>query len=1322
MASLQPGTVLGGRFRLHGVVGRGGSATVHLAHDLLRDERVALKVVHAHLASDPSVRRRLRREVEAAALLRGEAVLAPFDIHELDGQLALSMPFHGGRTLREHVAARGPMPADELRALGLRLAGALARAHAAGVVHRDLTPANVMVQNSGTDAVIMDFGLARTTQSAQTRSTGLLGTVGYAAPEVYDGSRADPRSDLYGLGACLYLAATGRPPFPVDHPMGALKAQLDESYTPLAEARPDLPEELAHSIEALLRADPTVRPDGAAEVRELLAGRALPPAGPAKTTDIVRQYLPPGTWTVVVRDGKHDRHRRKALRQEHRGRRTTEGELNRIGHSIVRGLKEAFGVRDEPDAPERQLVEAVAQEAGLGPHHLPLTRMVYDEKFRLVERTDEVTARRLAAAANALGFRAHAQDLSLKSTLLDTLHKYWWAVIAVGWSVFPFVVGFLSALLPALQEFIALGTVGLMTLLSVALPIFASTRTRREPGADTLAAAYTAELREITDRTGLPEPRFAVRSRRAVAEGAAAESPKPRAATASTKRSQQLRERAVSALDALDAALTERSDHLPAPALTDLRSTARDLRHAALDLAEEAARLEEALDGTALDDTDVAAIQARLDRLRTLERAGESVDQRELRQLQRALDAHARDQAALEDLESRSAAVGARLLEVCSAAHQARRDVLGARTDRVSTDDAMKRLQREVRAARQAARLIGPVACLVAAVSPSTGSAAETWAPHVSLYSEGSGRGARLAAGRFTCGETLDLVVGAYSAGIDEQGRLDFFYQREGEWVLETSRSGTPPGRMGLSLAVAQLNNDDCDDLLAGEPDRPNSPHLVGGVIGLLGTTAGFTSAPPDLDLTGTVHGDQLGSGVAFLPDVTGTGVAAWALGTPGRGDNHGEVYGQYIDGDPLGELDVFVAGTDHGRMGTTLGAADINGDGRTDLLVGASGFDESRGRLLVFAGTSEGLATTPTWSFEGDYRGDDTGQSMANLGPVAGAGPDLVALGAPEHNGDAGRVDILAYDPDTDSLVSLQSFRGSPADVSVADSIGDGLGTDILGNVDLNADGITDLVVTVRNRAITRVYYGLGDGTYEADPAVELAGGNGLASVGPLVHDAYDGAFDAIATGELGRDSIHLYIGRVDSDSDGAGDLEDCDPHDPTIGSPPAAYPDLDGDGFGTAAGWDDPCAPVPPYASVAGDCDDSDDTIHPTAQESVGDGIDQDCDGEEWCFLDADDDGYRHDSDGLPSTDFDCTAPGLAHRDAPAGDCDDTAPTVHPDAYEWPADGIDQDCDGIDPDHAPIPGTWSRTGCASVAAGGWGLVFVGLLGVVRRRRTWTA
>ncbi len=122
------------------------------------------------------------------------------------------------------------------------------------------------------------------------------------------------------------------------------------------------------------------------------------------------------------------------------------------------------------------------------------------------------------------------------------------------------------------------------------------------------------------------------------------------------------------------------------------------------------------------------------------------------------------------------------------------------------------------------------------------------------------------------------------------------------------------------------------------------------------------------------------------------------------------------------------------------------------------------------------------------------------------------------------------------------------------------------------------------------------------------------------------------------------------------------------------------------------------------------------------MGDGIDQDCDGEEWCFLDADDDGYRHDSDGLPSTDFDCTAPGLAHRDAPAGDCDDTAPTVHPDAYEWPADGIDQDCDGIDPDHAPIPGTWSRTGCASVAAGGWGLVFVGLLGVVRRRRTWTA
>lgn len=705
MATLGPGTVLGGRFRLHGVVGRGGTATVHLAEDLLREERVALKVVHPHLAADPAVRRRLRREVEAAALLRGHGVLAPFDLHEVDGHLALSMPFHGGRTLREHVATRGPLPVDELRALGLRLSGALAEAHGCGVLHRDLTPANVMVEVGGSDAVITDFGLARTVQSAQTRSTGLLGTVGYAAPEVYDGERADPRSDLYGLGTCLYLAATGRPPFPSDHPMGALKAQLDEDHVPLATARPDLPPDLVGAIDALLRADPQHRPDGAAEVRELLAGRALPPVAPPPSSAIARQYLPPGAWTVVVRGGSHDRSRRKSLRHTRRGRRTTEAEVHRIGRSVVRGLKQAFGVRDEPDAPERQLVEAVASEAGLPDTALAVPGVVYDRTFRLVDRTDEITARRLASAAQALGFRSHAQDLALSQTLLDLVGRFWWVGLAVGWTAFPFFVALVSTLLPSLEGLAAVGSLLVMVVLSILLPVFGSARRSRHPDVTSLPVAFTADLRELADRDGLPGPRYAVGPPGRV------EVPSPTpdrpAPPPVARRSAALHERARSALDALEQAIVEQSSRLPDPAVSDLRHSARELRRAAADLADQAEELERALDGTALDDTDVAALQSRLDRLRTLQGAGEPVDGPELGQLERALQAHARDAAALDALESRYAAVGARLLEVCSTAHQARRKLLGTSPERESTDEAMARLQREVVAARRAAQLQG---------------------------------------------------------------------------------------------------------------------------------------------------------------------------------------------------------------------------------------------------------------------------------------------------------------------------------------------------------------------------------------------------------------------------------------------------------------------------------------------------------------------------------------------------------------------------------------------------------------------------------------
>lgn len=117
---MRPGDRLGDRFDVLGVLGRGGMASVHLAHDTLRDERVALKVLHPHLASDPAMRARLRREVQAARVLRTESALVPYDLHEIDELLVLTMPYHPGRTLTEHVATRGALPDDEVRTLGIR--------------------------------------------------------------------------------------------------------------------------------------------------------------------------------------------------------------------------------------------------------------------------------------------------------------------------------------------------------------------------------------------------------------------------------------------------------------------------------------------------------------------------------------------------------------------------------------------------------------------------------------------------------------------------------------------------------------------------------------------------------------------------------------------------------------------------------------------------------------------------------------------------------------------------------------------------------------------------------------------------------------------------------------------------------------------------------------------------------------------------------------------------------------------------------------------------------------------------------------------------
>lgn len=266
------------RFEIRGELGRGGMATVYLALDRSRDELVALKVLHRHLVDRPSARGRLERELRAARRVAHHAILHPVEAVQHDGVPALVLPALSGQTLSDRIAAGGTLGEDELQRLLDEIGGALAAGHAVGVLHRDVTPNNVL-WDAGQPR-LADFGLARLADQG-TATTGALGTVGYAAPETYAEGASDPRCDAYSLGAVLFFAATGRPPFDAPTGLGALQQQLEGQHTPLASLRPDLPRALIETIEALLVPEQDQRPS-VPEALQRLPRRPRAPTAPRR--------------------------------------------------------------------------------------------------------------------------------------------------------------------------------------------------------------------------------------------------------------------------------------------------------------------------------------------------------------------------------------------------------------------------------------------------------------------------------------------------------------------------------------------------------------------------------------------------------------------------------------------------------------------------------------------------------------------------------------------------------------------------------------------------------------------------------------------------------------------------------------------------------------------------------------------------------------------------------------------------------------------------------------------------------------------------------
>jgi serine/threonine protein kinase len=267
--------VIAGRYRLVELVGRGAAGVVWRARDERLGRAVAIKLLNA--ADSPKAVERIVREGRVAARLRHPHAVTVHDVVEHGGNPCLVMEYLPSQTLAELVDERGPLPEALVAGVGWQVASALAAAHAAGIVHRDVTTFNILLAEDGT-AKIADFGIARAIgENTVTDARVVVGTPAFLAPEVASGQDAVFASDVYSLGATLYSALEGHPPFgTTDNPYALLRRVADAEVAPMR-----FPGPLGDVLELVLRRDPAERPT-MAELHTLLGavvdGRPLPGA------------------------------------------------------------------------------------------------------------------------------------------------------------------------------------------------------------------------------------------------------------------------------------------------------------------------------------------------------------------------------------------------------------------------------------------------------------------------------------------------------------------------------------------------------------------------------------------------------------------------------------------------------------------------------------------------------------------------------------------------------------------------------------------------------------------------------------------------------------------------------------------------------------------------------------------------------------------------------------------------------------------------------------------------------------------------------------
>ena len=295
--SLQERTsaALGVQYEIESEIGRGGMSVVYRARDRRLNRPVAIKVLPPELAHDAAIRTRFTREAQMAAQLTHAHIVPIYDVGEQDGLAYFVMAIVHGGNLATLLTREPRQPVEEARRLLSEIADALAYAHLRGVIHRDIKPDNILLDESSGRAMVTDFGIARAMElSSRLTATGIaVGTPAYMSPEQALGDReVDGRSDIYSLGVLGYQMLTGRLPFSAGNSMALLLKHVSEPARPIAELRQDAPRSLREALERALMKSPEDRWPNATSMREALLSDRGAPAWRAEQREPVRYTSP----------------------------------------------------------------------------------------------------------------------------------------------------------------------------------------------------------------------------------------------------------------------------------------------------------------------------------------------------------------------------------------------------------------------------------------------------------------------------------------------------------------------------------------------------------------------------------------------------------------------------------------------------------------------------------------------------------------------------------------------------------------------------------------------------------------------------------------------------------------------------------------------------------------------------------------------------------------------------------------------------------------------------------------------------------------------